>query len=342
MSEQQVTITPHPASTSNWSALLDAAKVVPLVTFLGGFILYLLGFIIWNAYLSRYGVFASGLSSLDYFAAALSYLGYTVTIGLPFWILTHVLTAVEGQSRQSTLRNGTFWAMWGLIIYRIPTFYFSAETLTAAQGKVAVAIIILLLLHVFAASYFKRKHPEAKSTTILRNPIWFAIYLDFYSILSLSLSPSVSGFFFVEAILFYLVVSISIGGESVLKGRVLVTREVKALYVIFVVLLLLINAVSFGSRQFPTVQRMAGGGKPVPALLCFASDAQMLIATKKPGDSQTPFACRLLAETTSSYYVLARGEKGVEKVIQIAKSRVMAIEFPTHYSPLLFEDSTDK
>ena len=80
----------------------QAAGLVPLVTFAGAFLLYVFGFIIWNAYLSKFGLSASNLNTLDYFSAALSFLVYCAAVGAPFWLISHQLLV----SRDQELNKG--------------------------------------------------------------------------------------------------------------------------------------------------------------------------------------------------------------------------------------------
>lgn len=318
---------------------LEFAKAVPLITFFGGLILYVFGFIIWNAHLSKFGLFASNLNTLDYFSAALSYLVYCTAIGSPVWFICHKwLYHKQPLEKIFLAETWPLLLLWYWLLNGISSFYFSDSIDYTAHWQIVAS---LFLIHLGCFTILRPRYPKSATIAILSSTLTYWFYLIIQQLVSFASLQSVSVLFMCSVLIQYALIFGVFGIANKHHGFFTVrfaSRESKMVYGMVVCISILGNATLYGKLQFERVLRIAGGGHLVPVSINFNPNVILPPENSRRTSPPTDFhPCRLVVETGSSYYILRESNKqSKEQAWLVDKSKVTLISVSSERS--LFDE----
>ena len=260
------------------------------------FVLYSIGFIIWHAYLGRYGVSTIAFLQAEYLAAALCYLFILSTISIPPVLLlkgiarnikSKGILGISDWKDENWLLIGT---AWYYLILRVIGVFLPGSLILTTRGQYALDVIgcvlilhtIIAIVYIRKAGYFRalwRGQVALDDTArawkrptifkyVLNQHIW-GIYTLCFGLSFLIFNPKINGWFLLSSMFLYLSVMFAVGSNvfEAWKPSSLMTR---VLVVVLIGLIFISNIQSFAVLQFGEIPKSAGGGKPELAYLKFS------------------------------------------------------------------------
>jgi hypothetical protein len=279
------------------------------------FVLYSVGFIIWHAYLGRFGVTAIAFLQAEYLAAAFCYLFVLATLSIPPILL---LRGIKRNISSKGLLGISNWdddnwifigTVWYFLILRVVGVFLPGSLVLTPRGQHATDVIgcflilhiILIIFYVTKAGYLrvlwdgkdvvnekKLAWRNSKKFKFFANQHVFAIYTLCMGLAFLVFNPKINSWFLFSTMFLYVTATFGISSnfKETWKKASLMTR---ALVVILICLILISNIQSFAASQFGEIPKSAGGGKPELAYLKFAKE-----------NSDVPISMELLQSTNLS------------------------------------------
>ncbi|MFA6560970.1 MAG: hypothetical protein WCV00_03570 [Verrucomicrobiia bacterium] len=243
-----------------------------LIAELGGlsviaaFILYAVGFLIWNAHLAQYGIITVGILRVEFLSAALVYLIIVFSFAGPAAILidTYAVEKEDSLLKIPPFQTWILFSIWVVVIQKTETLFFPGNKL---GSYFFIILLTVAAIHAGVAIYLVFRRPNSVFKKLFCNPDYFVWYPFAMSMGALLWNPSVSKGFLLVTILLYSTVT-NLGWILPLRRHwPAMPLPLKLLAVGAVVLFLAENVRTFGRSQFKSIPQEVGGGKPLTAVL---------------------------------------------------------------------------
>ncbi len=244
------------------------------------FALYSIGFLVWHAYLSKFGITSVGFLQTEYLSAAICFLMLMVAFGLPPALL-YERWIKRNQSGKKTVFDFAFVVMlaWIVMWWLFAAALFPSD-FAALDSTRRIARWLIVAFFPYSGLWFylfikARKIKPLLPTLETLNPINVLIFsLWGAQMLSLFLSSLISQTFLLMAII--TVLGVLYGIHTIRDDWAHVSLLSKGLLGCGVLLAVIFNALLFGEDQFGKIDRSMGGGKPETAYLKFSPQAPEL------------------------------------------------------------------
>jgi hypothetical protein len=245
-----------------------------------GFGLYALGFIIWYAFLGRFGLYPRSIQTFEFFAAALCYLGFVGTLAVPPVLLLLLMNRKPTGGTTSILtRMEPLLAVWYAILYASKGMYFRG----GRSGWFSwLPIGALVSAFVFGAWLRASKKP-GRFIRFFGHGMTRWTLTTLAMLLWIALSSGDSAGFIIVTIFLLGVVGSGGGGiggpdiSEVWKTRIF---EVRVMICFFAALVVIAHARGFGSKQFGRIPKEFGGGQPEMGFIALVKPA--VLTTNSP------------------------------------------------------------
>src|SRR5207249_4720741 len=259
--------TPPPKNFDTHKFLAEATKL----TVLAAFVLYSVGFLTWQSYLSKYGASAAGFLRVEYISAAFCYLFVLIIIGGP----PAVVFDQWQDHRAGRPRNGSLdilLAFWGFLVLGFRGVFFPGRLVSSwvAGDWIMTTILIVAGSYIVAYIFLAIRHPDSKITKVLRPSDPLILSITCLVVLSYLLGAGIDKRFLFSTTIFYWFLFYVVGpntrlGDAWARSNLLVRILIGSM----ITLMIVSNVQHFGNSVFGMIPRRAGGGKPETAFIRF-------------------------------------------------------------------------
>ncbi|MBI3850104.1 MAG: hypothetical protein HY298_07425 [Verrucomicrobia bacterium] len=234
-------------------------------TVLAAFVLYSIGFLVWQSYLSQYGVTAIGFLKAEYISAAFCYLFVLITLGGPTAVFCdRWRTWRQGKGDDKTIE--ILAGFWFLLVFRLIYVFFPDTSRVNPSFSVTTWVIVLmvgfLVCYVVCAIWWR----NSKFTTMLRPSDFSIAVFCLVTVSALLYDKGLYNAFVFWTMLLYWVVFYMLSG-NLRDAWANSTFMVRILLVSLILLVLISNVQLFGTSVFGLIPRQVGGGKPETAFI---------------------------------------------------------------------------
>jgi hypothetical protein len=231
---------------------------------LGVFLLYAVGFVIWHAYLGRFGVSAIPFLQTEYISAAFCYSLFVALLTLgPMLVIRQVSLRLHGIRGKPT--NLAIALLWGLVWLLASATFFESPTDVRIPLAVLRVLGVIIIVHSLFGLILRLKFPHSKLFSIAVDYEYVPAYFVLLIVATAAFTPGANPFFVVLTLVF-------------IPGCIAMTMQLQELssefrrpiQAIFICIIAMLHIAIFGDVQFGAISREIGGGKPEKAYLRFS------------------------------------------------------------------------
>jgi len=219
------------------------------------FFLYVLGYVIWHVYLSRFGISPNELSEQAIFSASICYAFMVGSIAAPLAIFFYKTSAESPRLEKGAIV--IIFCFWAFLLEKMRILYFPGQK--GAPPEALPIVVLVALVHVLVIKVLRRKNVAKASVEFFSGFRWIWAYLFAVSVINLYMTDMVSLEFLNQIVLFYVAIPIfDLDKKGLFDDG---SMHMWGLKVFVLIAFVISNVYTFASKQFEVIPSDVGGGR---------------------------------------------------------------------------------
>lgn len=293
-------------------------------------IAYILGYVVWNSYLGKYGLHLDDFLRLEYLSGAVCYLLFSFIWGLP--VLYLALYIHFGKSANLGPLHKTMMIPWLYLVLESMLFFSlsGSKPATLTYYEPRALILEIGLIHLVIFGLFKKRLQNSSVGRVVSWGGWWPLYGLLFVVALLIAAPNAN----LDFILSYGATAGTISYFANINREAWQNHKfvVNISITVCAFLILLNNAKEFGDKQFALIPKQDGGGFPERARLLATPSARSSFESLNlhPDSVGWVGPIRILARTEKDTYILGDNANlpvGPAHALSIKNTLYDAIEY---------------